>query len=56
MKTSTLIAAFALSLAMTLGIFSSVTGLSAPSHAGAQLAQAGQALQQAQPAQDEARG
>lgn len=38
------IAAFALSLVMTLGSFSSVTSLSAPSHAGAQLAQAKQAV------------
>lgn len=42
------IAAFALSLVMTLGIFSSVTGLSAPSHGGAQLAQAEQPRQTAQ--------
>lgn len=42
------IAAFALSLVMTIGIFSSVTGLSAPSHAGAQLAQAEPARQAAQ--------
>lgn len=40
---STHIAAFALSLVMTLGIFSSVTGLSAPTHASAQLVQAEQA-------------
>ena len=32
-------AAFALALVMTLGIFSSVTSLSAPEHAGAVLAQ-----------------
>ena len=37
------VAALALSLVMTLGIFSSVTGLSAPAHAGAQLAQLEQA-------------
>lgn len=42
------IAAFALSLVMTLGIFSSVTSLSAPSHAGAQLAQAAQPAQESQ--------
>jgi hypothetical protein len=34
------VAALALSLVMTLGIFSGVTGLSAPAHAGALLVQA----------------
>jgi hypothetical protein len=36
-------AALVLSLAMTFGVFSSVTSLSAPSHAGALLVQADQA-------------
>jgi hypothetical protein len=34
------VAALALSLLVTLGIFSGVTGLSAPSHAGQMLAEA----------------
>ena len=41
------VAALALSLAVTLGLFSSVAGLSAPSHAGVLLAKAAAAAPQA---------
>ncbi len=41
------LASLALSLVMTLGLFSSVTGLSAPSHAGPLLAKAATAAPRA---------